>query len=249
MKASLKILLCVVLTIFVCSNTPSPRIGEVIKNPTVEAPAVIAITPTNYPPANLFLFNTRGRRLVFSTEADTVGQPVDYRWYNFEGRNGFLVQMHDSVYLCTAKHCTEYTPYSIYGGYDIVFIPIRYIANTAVRDFSRTPIYVVGKPYKPGDTISVRGYNTQHGKLSLVTISGSGSVQLPTYEFSEPRLLGERELRICTDQNVYPGGLSGSPAYNTHGDVVGILVGHMESTNTGKVFQIRISLYNNFILP
>lgn len=166
--------------------------------------------------------------------------------------NAFALNMNGKPFLCTAVHATEgLEKYRKNIGADITIIDCNAMAQENSKSFELTTAYDMDTVIRKSDSVFIRGYlfNTE-GELQSVTVSGKGEILDKDYYIdkvvnSNKQYLQERALVMRLDENVDLSGLSGSPAFNKQGKVIGVYSGRtMEQENGKDTYYIRVSLFN-----
>ena len=164
--------------------------------------------------------------------------------------NAFVLDMDGKSYLCTATHATVgLEKYTKKIGADIALIDFTAMPQQKFgTEFQLATAYAVDTAVQTGDSVFVKGYLfNKNGELQSVTVSGKGKVWNKseyngTYSGMNSQYMQERALIIKLDENVELGGLSGSPAFNKQGKVIGVYSGRTLDQNSGT-YYIRISLF------
>lgn len=238
-----------VLILFACGNSK-----------TIENAATIQYEQATESEKD-FLFSTMGGNffvLVDSKAAIKVNESFQEETHQTLSElgiaNAFALTFNEKNMLCTAVHATQgLEDYTTKLGADIALLD--YLAmplNGSVGkliDISKT--YTLGKP-KNNDSLFIRGYLfDKSGALKSVTVKGVGQVT-SNNEFTqgipvqgEKEFLQDRFIIMPLSENIDLGGLSGSPAFNSIGEVVGVYSGRMIEHASGEPdkYYLRISLF------
>ena len=163
--------------------------------------------------------------------------------------NAFVLDMDGKSYLCTATHATVgLEKYTKKIGADIALIDFTAMPQQKFgTEFQLTTAYAVDTAVQTGDSVFVKGYLfNKNGELQSVTVSGKGRM-IDENEYNggtvvNAQYMQQRQLVIKLDENAELGGLSGSPAFNKQGKVIGVYSGRTLDQNSGT-YYIRISLF------
>lgn len=164
--------------------------------------------------------------------------------------NAFVLNVNSELFLCTATHGTVgLEKYTKKIGADIALVDFGAMPQQSFgTKFQLITAYTMDTTVQTGDSVFVKGYLfNKDGELQSVTVSGTGRI-VDKSEYgsnvSNAQYMQQRALVIKLDENVELGGLSGSPAFNKQGKVIGVYSGRTVEQNNGKdTYYIRISLF------
>lgn len=168
--------------------------------------------------------------------------------------NAFALTLQGKTFLCTARHgAVGLEKYTKVIGADIALIDFNAIPNHDLgTGFQLTSSYDLDTTIRTGDSIFIKGYLfNKKGELQTVTIGGKGKI-IDKTEYGKNVSFGnnaqymqQHELVIKLGENVELAGLSGSPAFNTQGKVIGVYSGRTIDQDHGTdTYYIRVSLFN-----
>lgn len=166
--------------------------------------------------------------------------------------NAFIVDSAGKMLLYTATHCTkglENLTRKIDA--DVVVINYDSITKSVKNKIPPADGYKLGESIHDGDSIFVRGYLTnKEGIVQSVLIKGVGEVR-DRDDFKNTTIVNgehmqQKTFALLLDEDIDLGGLSGAPAFNSQGKVVGVYSGRNreEFENNISVYTLRISLIN-----
>ena len=217
-----------------------------------------------------YLFTTAGRQIFLLADAQTA-QKVNEGLKIEKGislnelgaGNAFFVKSEDGSLLCSANHCAVgLEKYIVKVGADIAFINFQAIPQTEKRDaidsIAQAGLgYSMSCDFNESDSLFIKGYISQkNGEIKAVTISGVAvkrekkdfpSQSGPTKASVEKRIQ-TTILTMKISGNVNLAGLSGAPAFNSKGEVVGVYSGRNVIIKTYKdridsTSYIRVSVF------
>jgi hypothetical protein len=206
-----------------------------------------------------FIFSTcQGKKLIM-TDAATAQKMSNNLKMETGGilsdlgvGNAFVLQLEGKKFLCTATHATAgLEKYIRKVGADIAVIDYDMMTRENPGGIQLTKSYDLDTVVRTGDSVFIRGYLfNKKGEIHSVVVQGAARlVDKSEYDPSSladyAQYMQQRMLTIKLDENVELAGLSGSPAFNKQGKVVGVYSGRILEQNNGKdTYYIRISLFN-----
>lgn len=164
--------------------------------------------------------------------------------------NAFFMK-NDVTRLCTAKHAAVgLEKETFFEGGDVAMIS----TNLKVIDEflkSNPKIYSKGD-YQEGDSVFVTGSILYHDrKIYDVSICGTGEVfdlndikkVVPILNNENEQFADGKSIWLRLEQNIDLGGLSGAPAFNKKGQVIGLFSGRNGAIyQSDTIWSIRIAL-------
>lgn len=246
MKSILFCVTALVLTISACQHTKDPNTATIdFSEPTASNAD--------------FIFSTCQGKTLIMADAPTA-QKISNNLKEQTGGilsdmgvgNAFVINMDGKTFLCTATHGTVgLEKYTRKIGADIAVIDYNMMTQGKLGSIHLTTAYDMDTTIHAVDSVFIKGYLfDKSGKLQSVTVSGMGKMMdMNEYNgtFSGPNLqyMQQHALIIKLDENVELGGLSGSPAFNKQGKVIGVYSGRTLEQKDGKdTYYIRVSLFN-----
>lgn len=242
------ILFCLVVltTIAACQHTKDPNTATIdYSQPVISN--------------NDFIFSTCQGKTLIMADASAAQKISDNLKAQTGGilsdmgvGNAFAVTMDGKTFLCTATHgAVGLEKYTRNIGADIAVIDYDAMTKQSPGGIRLTSAYQMDTVIQNEDSVFIKGYLfNKKGELQTVTVSGKGKVWNKseyngTYSGMNSQYMQERALIIKLDENVELGGLSGSPAFNKQGKVIGVYSGRTLEQKDGKdTYYIRISLFN-----
>lgn len=161
--------------------------------------------------------------------------------------NAFVLSIGGKPFLCTAAHAAVgLEKYTKKIGADIAVIDYGSMTQENPGGILLTTSYDMDTTTQTGDSVFVKGYLfNKDGELQLVTVSGKGKI-VDKNEYGNTivntQYMQQRALVIELDENVELAGLSGSPAFNKQGKVIGVYSGRTLDENS-DTYYIRVSLF------
>ncbi len=244
MKSIIFSLIALVIATSSCQNVENPNTAKIEFSEPIVSDAD-------------FIFSTCGGKKLIITNA-TAAQKISDNLKEQTGGifsdmgvgNAFLLNMNGESLLCTATHGTVgLEKYIKKIGADISLISLDIMQEEDFNTETQLPVsYELDTKIQTGDSVFIKGYLfNKRGELQSVTISGKGKIK-DKYEYGDnvfnQQYLQDRTMVVDLNENVELGGLSGSPAFNKKGKVIGVYSGRMlEEYNNKKSFCIRISLF------
>lgn len=163
--------------------------------------------------------------------------------------NAFAVDSAGKFFLYTARHCAvgiEKLTRTV--NLDVAIINYEGLKSATPQIMKLTEGYQIDTNVIDNDSVFVRGYlSDKKGKVYSVTVSGIGK-RSNIHDFDGVEIEGEKQyfqahsLNMLLNENVDLAGLSGAPAFNKAGKVIGIYSGR--TYDSRGIWQIRISLFN-----
>ena len=167
--------------------------------------------------------------------------------------NGFLVNEQERIELFTANHCAiGLEEVAVKAEGDIAIVPMKFFKS--MNNINTGSAYrLAGNDFMNNDSVYVHGYLFgKDRQIHDVTISGRGTV------IDAEKIKGDKNFRIQSTEpfegrsvwlamkhGVDLSGLSGAPAFNQHGHVVGVYSGRSAAlVNSDTVWYARIALLN-----
>lgn len=242
MKSILFCLAALVITLSACQHVKDPNTATVGFSQPVASDAD-------------FIFSTCQGKTFIMADASTAQKVSDRLKAETGGilsdmgvGNAFVLDIEGKSYLCTATHATVgLEKYTKKIGADIALVDFTAMPQGLGTKFQLTTAYAVDTTVQTGDSVFVRGYLfNKEGELQSVTVRGKGSV-IDANEYNGATIVNgqymqQSQLVIKLDENAELGGLSGSPAFNKQGKVIGVYSGRTLDQNSGT-YYIRISLF------
>lgn len=202
-----------------------------------------------------FLFSTCGGQMFIMADSksaqminDAMYKEKSFSMYELGVGNAFIVDSSGTYFLYTAKHCAVgLEKYTRNIGADIAIINYAKLRSSKYPAIDLNEGYKVDYNFNNYDSVFVRGYlSDKKGKVHFVTISGVGHKK-NIADFDEEKsvnfkYLQENTLSIPLKKNVDLAGLSGSPAFNKFGKVIGVYSGRQYAMDT-DVYYARVSLF------
>ena len=215
------------------------------------------------PLKDVFIFSTLGGKTLLMTDYETAGkmnrlteEQHGVSMYDIGVGNAFVVDSAGTFFLCTAKHAAiGMEKWSRDIGTEITLVNWSTFIGDSVRStyhaMKLTSGYEIDTSVTDNDSVFVRGYLTdKDGTLHLVTISGVGKkVDKDQYRNApmtpEDRLHFQKHmLEMSLGKNIDLASLSGSPAFNKAGKVIGVYSGRTVDADDPSICHARISLFN-----
>ncbi|MBP6926194.1 MAG: hypothetical protein KBB70_00665 [Candidatus Pacebacteria bacterium] len=202
-----------------------------------------------------YIFSTCGGKMIIFADA-SAAQKINSLLHEHEGAtinnlgvgNAFIVDSNGTFLLYTARHCTvgiEKITHTLNA--DIAVVDYKGLRNISPSVMEITEGYKIQPNVSSGDSVYVRGYYTDNkGHMYSVCISGVG--ELSDRRDTKKRVIGaveyfsERVFNVLLEENIDLGGLSGAPAFDKFGNVIGIYCGRTIDQSTGDCFA-RITLF------
>lgn len=166
--------------------------------------------------------------------------------------NAFAVSHNGKIMLCTARHASEgLESFCSNIGNDIVMIDYSRLDAVTPKLIDNASLY---SGYSEGmagvnDSIFIKGhYSDSKGIVKNVTVKGIGtsSDELMKQDYSGSQnleFLEKNSLIMRLERNIDLGGLSGAPAFNKQGKVVGVYSGRsLMVSGSDTTCYIRVSL-------
>ncbi len=206
---------------------------------------------------NHFLFTTCGGQMIImvdSKAAVTMNKLMleakDFSLYELGVGNAFAVDSCGKYYLYTARHCTkglEKIERNI--GNDISIVNYSGLKAISPSVITLAHGYEIEYNVNNYDSVFIKGYlSDKKGKVSLINIKGIGKLSdgeiYKVLNKEMEQFLQKRYLHVLMKKNVDLAGLSGAPAFNKQGKVIGVYSGRSMSEETGN-YYLRISLFND----
>lgn len=202
-----------------------------------------------------FLFSTvEGKMLIMADcEAaqnfnDEMVRQNKFSMFDLGVGNAFVIDSAGVHHLYTAKHCARgLEEITRVIGSDIAIIDYDRLQSIHPSPFELTKGYDIDYAVYNNDSVFVRGYLTnQNGMVQSVTLSGVGLLLnkrlLESHVKKGCEYLQENVLLILMKENIDLAGLSGSPAFNKKGKVIGVYSGRMYDQETHDMYA-RVSLF------
>jgi hypothetical protein len=246
MKSILFCLTALVVTISACQHTKDPNTATLdFSQPTASN--------------SDFIFSTcQGKTLIMADAS--AAQKISNNLKEQTGGilsdmgvgNAFVLNMDGKPFLCTATHgAVGLEKYTRKIGADIAVIDYTTMTQEKPGGIQLSTAYGMDTVIHNADSVFIRGYLfDKKGELQSVTISGVGRI-VDKNEYgnnvtgSNKQYMQQRALIIKLDENVELAGLSGSPAFNKQGKVIGVYSGRTVEQDNGKdTYYIRVSLFN-----
>jgi len=265
-RSVILIFLLIIVIIFLIPNRKKNSIKNFWKEANTTIATVKFLDPISSPYD--FLFTTAQGQMMIMLPVETAQmandslKDEDVTLNNFGIGNAFLLKKDTNWFLCTATHLAigmEGHMDSI--GQDIALIDYESLHKRIVTIDLAT---VGGYPYtfdvEQKDSLFIRGYISDNdGKIKSVLVSGLAIKQkrndMPeedTLHFRAYNMeyMQDNVLAMRMKEYVDLSGLSGSPAFNKNGQVVGIFSGitmyvRKEDDIIDTTFYIRVSLFSN----
>jgi len=243
MKSILFCLTAFVITLSACQHAKDPHTATIDFSQPIVSDAD-------------FIFSTCQGKTFIMADASTAQKMSDHLKAETGGilsdmgvGNAFVLDMDGKSYLCTATHATVgLEKYTKKIGADIALIDFTAMPQQKFgTEFQLATAYAVDTAVQTGDSVFVKGYLfNKNGELQSVTVSGKGRM-IDENEYNggtvvNAQYMQQRQLVIKLDENAELGGLSGSPAFNKQGKVIGVYSGRTLDQNSGT-YYIRISLF------
>lgn len=227
-------------------------------NTSSNSVAVITFS-TPFESDNDFIFTTyHGTMLVVADAltaqiiSDELKEKKGYSLSELGVGNAFGVLFSSKKFFCTATHVAVGLEKEFLNlGADIVLI------DKGVFEKRSTNLELL-RPYEmdtvvySGDSVFIKGYMfNKQGKLQSVTIRGCGRlVEKNEYDNENTQkfnfeLMQDRTLSLELTENIDLAGLSGAPAFNRAGKVIGVYSGRLMQIKEGRTtYFLRVSLFH-----
>lgn len=202
-----------------------------------------------------FLFSTCGGQMFIMADSksaqminDAMCKERNFSMYELGVGNAFIVDSSGTYFLYTAKHCAVgLEKYTQNIGADIAVINYNKLRSSKYPAIDLNEGYKIDYNFNDYDSVFVRGYiSDKKGKVHFVTISGVGHKEnIANFDKEKSvnlKYLQENTLTIPLKKNVDLAGLSGSPAFNKFGEVIGVYSGRQYAIGT-NVYYARVSLF------
>lgn len=239
MKSILFCLTAFVITLSACQHAKDPHTATIDFSQPIVSDAD-------------FIFSTCQGKTFIMADASTAQKMSDHLKAETGGilsdmgvGNAFVLDMDGKTFLCTATHATVgLEKYTKKIGADIALVDFTAMPQGLGTKIQLTTAYAVETTVQTGDSVFVRGYLfNKEGELQSVTVRGEGRIAAKgEYTGVNAQYMQQRQLVIKLDENAELGGLSGSPAFNKQGKVIGVYSGRTLDQNSGT-YYIRISLF------
>lgn len=251
MKLTNYFIAILIITITACNHVKDPNTA------TIDFSQAVDSVPT-------FLFSTcQGKTLIIADAStaqqlnDNIKKQTGGSFSDMGVGNAFALNMDGKIFLCTATHAAIGLPGKHVRniGADIAIIDLDMMSQDNQRKgFDLSDAYEMDTIVNTSDSVFVRGYLfNEKGELQSVVVSGAGRVEKKsefyndTNHCSGPGLpyVQQRTFILELDENIELAGLSGSPAFNKQGKIIGVYSGRTIEQNGSKyTYSIRISLFN-----
>ncbi len=202
-----------------------------------------------------FVFSTCGGKMIIFADATAAGK-INNIMKEQKGAtindlgvgNAFVVDSNGTFLLYTARHCTagiEKITHVLNA--DIAVVDYQGLKNISPSQMEISEGYKIKSNVCSGDSIFVRGYYTNtDGHMYSVSISGVGQLT-DTRDYKHTargavEYVSGTVLNILLEENIELGGLSGAPAFDKSGNVIGMYSGRTIDQSTGNCFA-RITLF------
>lgn len=213
----------------------------------------------DFVPSSLFFSTVKGNALIL---CDSKGAIVLDSTMNADGvgnlrglgiGNAFFIKEGDHIALSTANHCVDDLNQEmlVKNGNEISMIPTEYLSDIGFLSGVNIPDYT----YKIGvfnetDTVYINGFIFQRKPIH-VQIKGLGLlVNAKDFKGKKFKLIGkesyvqENSVYLRLDRNFEFSSLSGSPATNPKGELIGLYSGRsLFVQGTDTLFCARVSLF------
>lgn len=168
--------------------------------------------------------------------------------------NAFTLNIGGKPFLCTARHgAVGLEKFTRNIGADIAIVDFNAIPHEKIGGIQLTTAYDIDTSIHMTDSVFIKGYLfDKQGELQSVIIRGLAR-RLSKSQYAADDMLNnsntqyvqENALIIKLDENIELAGLSGAPAFNSQGKVIGVYSGRIVEQGDGKdKYSIRISLFN-----
>lgn len=200
-----------------------------------------------------FLFSAVGGKMIILADPfaaqkmnDLSMQKGNFSLYDLGIGNAFVVDSEGTFLLYTARHCTkgiESITRIIDNDIAVVNCDGLHAISPSVLEINQG--YDVAEKVSDNDSVYVRGYfSDKKGKVHSVLICGIGKIQQSSDYANvqqNKEYIQSRMLSIKMAENIDLAGLSGAPAFNKEGKIIGVYSGRTYDQDS-REYSIRISL-------
>lgn len=241
------------ITLFTFSCRTKTNLPDVTKFIKVEVKK-----KTSMPPEIVFFSTAGGNAVILCNDiAATVLDSMLWKKYNSGFRemgvgNGFYVSEQGRVALFTANHCAiGLQNIAVKATGDMAVIPVEFLKSMQGNITVGDPYKLAEEDFVNNDSAYVRGYLFgKDRQVYEVVLSGRGTVidaeeisKNKEFQIKSSEPFEGKSLWFALEKNIDLSGLSGAPAFNEQGQVIGVYAGRcFTEVNTDTVWYARVSL-------
>ncbi len=202
---------------------------------------------------SIFLFSSVGGKMIILADPfaaqkmnDISMKKENFSLYDLGIGNAFVVDSEGTFLLYTARHCTK----GIESITRVIDNDVAVVNYNKLRNISQSVLdinhgYSIERNIVDNDSVYVRGYLSDNkGKVHAVLICGVGKIRQSSDYINvqeNKEYIQARMLSMKIEKNVDLAGLSGAPAFNRKGKIIGVYSGRTYDQDS-REYAIRIAL-------